>query len=142
MQTRAAHPNGKIEYPPPHDREEREWVADAGGGWSYWRHPVHGSLYSYFDAKGFAHLQLFHPVSGCSILTPSRLTGTTFEVYPIGYWKAHAHCYATLESLIRRRYGIKIPSHASMRAAVRWYLPAPRTGRTCEERHATFGDLG
>lgn len=75
-----------IERPPmtlppvrPHDPKDRLAVASLAE-WEVRVFDPTGSFFSFFRRHGLLHLQLWHPASGTSVLTPSRLTGGRYEL--------------------------------------------------------------
>ncbi|MDX2170914.1 MAG: hypothetical protein SF182_27850 [Deltaproteobacteria bacterium] len=67
------------------------------------------------------HVQLWHSSGGVSVLTPSRLTGNQFEIYPIDGWKrpsADTHLAATI---VRETFALRLPGPARMTALGRWF---------------------
>ena len=92
--------------PPPHDPRERELVIRVRG----WDVRVFGDdKFQYFVRQGFWHAQLWHPEACVSVLTPSRLTGDSYEVFPIASWKARAAKYRELARLIAEEHGLELP---------------------------------
>lgn len=107
--------------PPPHDPRERIEIALVEG-WEVRAFREHGVKHRYFAPRGMLHLQLWHPPSGVSLLTPSRLTAERYEAYPIAGWKfAHAELRA-VRGAIRGLHGVELPSSAAIRALERWYV--------------------
>lgn len=84
--------------PPPHDPTERV-LALVVDDWEV--RLYEGRKFEYFSTRGLLHLQLWHPGSGVSVLTPSRLTNGLFEVFPIDDWKARVSSYESLAPLVR-----------------------------------------
>jgi hypothetical protein len=64
-----------------------------------------------------------------SVLTPSRLTGNQYEVFPCGGWKAPISEPASLRGLVARTHGVAMPSLGRLAAIIEWYVRA-------EERRA------
>lgn len=104
--------------PRPHDPDERILVdtCPPGLGVPTYRHwevrlfdPA-GLFHFYFGAKGMLHLQLWHPWSGVSLLTPSRLTSARYEVFPVAGWKLAATDYAELVAAVHAEHGITLPA--------------------------------
>ena len=86
--------------------------------------------FQYFVTRGFLHAQLWHRDARVSVLTPSRLTGGVFEVFPYAGWKAPVRKPALLRSLVAQTHGVALPSLRRLAAIVEWYVRA-------EERRST-----
>ncbi|WP_437996055.1 hypothetical protein WMF26_33375 [Sorangium sp. So ce185] len=97
--------------PPPHDPRERE-LALVVAGWEV--RLFVGRKFEYFVARGFWHLQLWHPEARVSVLTPSRLTRGLYEAYPIANWKAQAPDYDKLVTLLGGLFAAKLPDKAAV----------------------------
>lgn len=108
--------------PPPHDPWERGLVARIGA-WEVRRFEPEDLKFGYFLARGFLHLQLWHPEAPASVLTPSRLTGGFFEVFPIDGWKARVTA-GVLHRIVARELGVRLPSLTRIAAATEWHLHA------------------
>jgi hypothetical protein len=74
---------------------------------------------AYLAARGFAHVQLWHPGLCVSVLTPSRLTGEAFEVFPIAGHRLRAD-WATVRRALAAEHGLELPSRAQLRAWLAW----------------------
>jgi len=94
--------------PPPHDPRDRELTMPLEGGWEL-RTPT-ARMTAYFLPRGLLHVQLWHPASGVSILTPSRITRGLYEAFPVRRWKAPARSYAEITELVAREHGVAPPS--------------------------------
>jgi hypothetical protein len=114
--------------PPPHDPRERVLAAHIDG-WEVRAFPPDDRKFQYFVTRGFLHVQLWHPQARVSVLTPSRLTGDQYEVFPCGGWKAPVDEPAPLRRLVARTHGVALPSLGRLAAIVEWYVRA-------EERRA------
>ncbi|XXX73227.1 hypothetical protein WMF30_36820 [Sorangium sp. So ce134] len=97
--------------PPPHDPRERE-LALVVAGWEV--RVFVGRKFEYFVARGFWHLQLWHPEARVSVLTPSRLTRGLYEAYPIANWKAQAPDYDKLVTLLGGLFAAKLPEKSAV----------------------------
>ncbi|AUX34913.1 MULTISPECIES: hypothetical protein [Sorangium] len=97
--------------PPPHDPRERE-LALVVAGWEV--RLFVGRKFEYFVARGFWHLQLWHPEARVSVLTPSRLTCGLYEAYPIANWKAQAPDYDKLVTLLGGLFPAKLPERSAV----------------------------
>lgn len=73
-----------------------------------------GRMLGYFAPRGLAHVQLWHERAGISVLTPSRLTGGRYEVFPVAGWKKRASDYRTLEWLVEQEHGVALPPLAEV----------------------------
>ncbi|AUX45323.1 uncharacterized protein SOCE26_068050 [Sorangium cellulosum] len=97
--------------PPPHDPRERD-LALSVAGWEV--RLFGGRKFEYFVARGFWHLQLWHPVARASVLTPSRLTRGLYEAYPIANWKAQAPDYDQLAALVAGMFAAELPEKSAV----------------------------
>ncbi|WP_437686139.1 hypothetical protein [Sorangium sp. So ce176] len=97
--------------PPPHDPRERE-LALVVAGWEV--RLFGGRKFEYFVARGFWHLQLWHPEARVSVLTPSRLTRGLYEAYPIANWKAQAPDYDKLAALLDGLSTARLPEASAV----------------------------
>ncbi|WP_437630612.1 hypothetical protein [Sorangium sp. So ce854] len=97
--------------PPPHDPRERE-LALVVAGWEV--RIFTGRKFEYFVARGFWHLQLWHPEARVSVLTPSRLTRGLYEAYPIENWKAQAPDYDKLAALLGGLFAARLPDASAV----------------------------
>lgn len=112
------------DWPPPaHDPRQRVVVAEAGE-WQIRGFAHDDPKFDYFARRGFLHLQLWHPRARISVLTPSRLTGGLFEVYPISGWKLPVLKPALLRALVLQHHGVEIPSRRQVALFVEWYVRA------------------
>lgn len=60
--------------------------------------------------NGMYHLQLWHPESRTSLLTPTALTEHQFEVSPLFGGAFHSHSYAELAAVLNAARGIELPA--------------------------------
>jgi hypothetical protein len=114
--------------PPPHDPRERAAVASIDG-WEIRIFPEGDRRAEYFTPRGFLHAQLWHPQARVSVLTPSRLTGGLFELYPYQGWKAPVCEPSLLRALVVETHGLPFPCPKRLAAIIEWYVRAA-------ERHA------
>lgn len=130
-------PSGMVEPrpwpPPPHDPDEREIVAYLGE-WEVRRFGEASMLFRYAAPRGVLHLQVWHPAARVSILTPSRITGGSFEAFPVAGWKLACRGWKDLARAIRREHALDVPSAGRMRSLERWFV-------TAEERRAVRATL-
>ena len=113
--------------PPPHDPRERICVASVGG-WEVRVFPDGDPRGAYLARHGMAHLQLWHPAQRVSVLTPSRLTAGSYELFPYGGWK---FACPDLEDLLRaldEEHGLALVPPARLRALETWFVE--RTARS------------
>jgi hypothetical protein len=110
---------------PPHDPRERELVACAGA-WQVMQFGVADARLAYFTPRGFLHLQLWHPTAKVSVLTPSRLTAGTFEVWFAGGERFRARDWRELAAALGR-YNVSAPSEIEVRALERWLVARNET---------------
>ena len=94
--------------PPPHDPQDRV-VLDVIDGWEVRVFEPGGLFDRYFKERGYDHLQLWHPPSGFSLLTPSRLTRNEFEVFPFANWKYGQSDYRVLHQTVRQAMHFSLP---------------------------------
>lgn len=106
--------------PPPHDPRERVCIA-AWEGWEVRDFPTGDPRRDYLARHGMAHLQLWHPSAGVSVLTPSRLTADQLEVFPIDGWKRAASDSQAAAALVRGAFHLALPGPARLRALSRWF---------------------
>jgi hypothetical protein len=104
--------------PRPHDPRDREVVARAGA-WEVRQFDRADRKHAYFAPRGFLHLQLWHPVAGVSVLTPSRLTGGNYEL-----WDAEGDRVALPEWADVMSYltDLTPPGAARIAALERWFV--------------------
>jgi len=87
--------------PPPHDPRERSWVGRIDQ-WEVRIFSPHDTQHSNLTQKGFVHLQLWHPRWKVSVLTPSRLTGNFYELYPFRGAKLPVCCISTMNNILQQ----------------------------------------
>ena len=86
-------------------------ASGALGALGAWKALVFGGrMLGYFAPRGLLHVQLWHEAAGISVLTPSRLTGGRYEVFPVAGWKKRASDYRTLAWLVQQEHGVALPS--------------------------------
>jgi hypothetical protein len=110
--------------PPPHDPTERILVTRIDG-WLVRDFAEDDQRLAYFAMRGFSHFQLWHPAYSISVLTPSRLTGGAFEVFPIGNWKRRAADWEALDSMLKTYHQVAPPGESCLRALERWFPHLP-----------------
>jgi len=110
--------------PPPHDPAERVLITRVDG-WHVRDFGYDDIRLAYFATRGYSHFQLWHPHQRVSVLTPSRLTDGTYEVFPVGTWKRRAADWSALATLLRAHHDLEPPSEACLRALERWFQRAP-----------------
>ena len=119
--------------PPPHDPRERTAVASIDG-WEIRIFPEGDRKAEYFAPRGFLHAQLWHPVARVSVLTPSRLTGGLFELFPYQGWKAPVCEPSLLRALVVETHGLPFPCPKRLAAIIEWYVrAAERRARQASE---------
>lgn len=134
-----------VEWPPaPHDPRERtlmfELLASSSSAaprarhgsigrgaaratrWEVRAFPVGGRMHRYFAPRGLLHLQLWQPESGVSVLTPSRLTLSRWEVFPVEGWKHGARDVEALRRAVRLAHKVDLPSTAQLGAVRAWFV--------------------
>ena len=119
--------------PPPHNPRDRI-VIEHVGTWEVRCFTPGSDFDRYFKAKGFDHLQLWHPPSGVSLLTPSKLTRNEFEIFPFAGWKYSAKNYPALRKTVREVLHLSLPDpyliDTLIAVFVQPYHPDPHTQQT------------
>lgn len=118
-EVRSAGPATPLMPPPPHDPNERVWLAELGT-WQLRGHAPGGRFQRWLQAHGMGHLQLWHPERRISILTPSRLTLGRWELFPVHGWKLPVYDWVDVRDQLRSMH-LRAPSTAALRAALRWF---------------------
>jgi hypothetical protein len=95
----------------------------AFGEWEVRRHPEGEGQHAYFTARGFLHLQLWHPVARVSILTPSRLTRGRFEIWRHGVRIA----VRTWDDVAARLPDLAVPGATEVAALCWWTVVREET---------------
>lgn len=88
-----------------------------------------GQFHLYCGTTGFAHIQLWNPWFGVSLLTPSRLTASRYEAFPIAGWKYACDDYADIVYVIEKMYATIMPSAARVIALCEDYGALPTGDR-------------
>lgn len=139
--TGATHP-----WPPaPHDPRERI-VGARVNGWEVRVFAPTDARRAYLAARGFGHLQLWHPEARVSILTPSRLTGGHFEVFPVEGWKYPVGDASAVREIVQQVFRLPLPRPARLAALVEWFVRAIERqalrpiARTTPPRRRTAGE--
>jgi hypothetical protein len=86
-----------------------------------------GATHRFLAARDMWHLQLWHPMAGVSILTPSLLTRYEYEVFPVRGWKARAGDYARLKALVGARQ-VPLPSESMLLVLEAFYVKDAMAG--------------
>lgn len=111
---------------PLHEPGDRVLIATLGA-WEVRQFAQTDRRLAYFARRGFAHVQLWHPCERVSIVTPSRITGGTFDLWSDDV-RAAAPVWSALEPVLLS-LGIAPPSRNEIRALERWFvLPMEATG--------------
>ena len=123
---RATGSAGMIRPHRPEDRIVVETVSVTGGAaaFGHWEVRIFdpaGQFHHYFALRAMLHVQLWHPFFGVSILTPSRLTGFNYELFPLNEWKYATPHYADIGDQLRSVMGIRMPDAALVRRVCRTY---------------------
>ena len=79
------------------------------GEWDVRMSDPRSDLHRLLAINGMFHLQLWHPDSGTSILTPSTFTDHSFEVNPLFGDPFRTHSYPEMCSVIRAAKQIDAP---------------------------------
>lgn len=108
--------------PPPHDPRERE-IAHAVGDWEV---RVFGDAkFGFFVERGLWHVQLWNPSARVSVLTPSRLTGGSYEIFPCAGWKRRAACHEEVARIVRDEHRVAFVDEEALRRIERVFVRAP-----------------
>ncbi|WP_447970589.1 hypothetical protein [Nitrospira sp. M1] len=92
--------------PPPHDPRERTRVGRIDR-WEVRMFSQHDASHAYATHNECMHLQLWHPAWKVSILTPSRLTGNFYELFPFRGAKLPICCLTTVNNVLQH---LEVPS--------------------------------
>ncbi|MCG8592430.1 MAG: hypothetical protein MJE66_24325 [Proteobacteria bacterium] len=101
--------------PPPHAPGARLCI-ERVGHWEVRAFDPRGSLHRYFSPRGLLHLQLWHPALDLSLLSPSRLTGYRYEIFPIAGWKWATRDYERLRHRTREAGWPRLPDPQRMQS--------------------------
>ena len=107
--------------PPPHDPRERIVLCRAED-WQVRSFPLGDRRFEYFAARGFWHIQLWHPRTGVSLLTPSGLTMDRDELSPSGGWKLQAADHQEIDVLLALLHGLAPPSAGTLQALESFFV--------------------
>jgi hypothetical protein len=117
--------------PPPHDPRERLVVCRADD-WEVRSFPISADSrsgldrsFAYFAPRSLWHVQLWHPASGVSVLTPSGLTLDHYEIFPIRGWKHWAKDHAHLSGLLDVFHQVAPPSQGMLQAIEEYFVHDP-----------------
>jgi hypothetical protein len=117
--------------PAPHDPREREHVQTLRG----WQVRLFDDeRFAYFVPRGLWHVQLWQPERGISLLTPSRLTGHAYELFPVAEWKRRVHGYRELVELITREHRTAFISEAELAGVEARFVAHLVKGGLCASR--------
>lgn len=108
--------------PPPHDPCERE-LAHVVGDWEV--RVFADGKFEYFAPRGLWHVQLWHPKARVSVLTPSKLTGDAYEVFPAQRWKQRVASHASVAQLVAAEHSVTFVSEDALREIERVFVRAP-----------------
>jgi len=96
-------------------------------GWQLCVIPYNDPHHRDASQAGHLHLQLWHPGTRTSILTPSGLTSRTYEV-----WNERFHLrfgeYCCVAATIENELGVQLPSSAWIEQYLCWFVWAPSLG--------------
>lgn len=81
--------------------------------------------FGFFVARGLWHVQLWHPQARVSVLTPSRLTGDAYEIFPVEGWKRGAATSTDVAKIVSREHDIDFVDEAALRQIERIFVRAP-----------------
>lgn len=107
--------------PPPHDPLARV-TAGALAGWQVRVLTEDRRNTAHLAARGLLHVQLWHPVAGVSLITPSILTAGRYEAYPVGGWKYRPRDLEALRREIGREHPVTVPPAVVIRSIERWFV--------------------
>jgi hypothetical protein len=129
-----------IAPPFPHDPRDRCWIYETRG-WHVRMLAINDPRRRACIARGLLHLQLWNPEKEISILTPSKMTNGSFEVWKDGQ-RARLCGYKHLMQFVADEYGVALPCYGVVQhfenlfvhAA---YLGASLNGETRGDLHAS-----
>src|SRR5687768_1858005 len=110
---------------PLHDPADRVAVG-AIGAWQLRQFAESDRRLAYFARRGFAHVQLWHPIEGISIVTPSRLTRGNFELCSARVRIASARWDAIEMALVG--FGVAPPNRHEVKSIERWFVLSFESG--------------
>lgn len=108
--------------PPLHDEHDRVAASSVGsldGGWTAFAFGADDGRHAWLLRHGGWHLQLLHDERRVSLLTPSRLTGGAFEIFPIVDEPLRLLRYTDVVRLVEREHGVRPPPLEDVARAVR-----------------------
>jgi hypothetical protein len=108
--------------PPPHDPEERERPHTIGVGEV---RVINHAKFGFFVERGLWHAQLWHRTARVSVLTPSRLTGDAYEIFPSAGWKRRASSHREIMRALFEEHAIAFVSEDALREVERIFVRAP-----------------
>lgn len=123
--------------PSPHHPSDRVRVRRAGRGgiWEVRIFSPASPLYERLARRGMLHLQLWHPGSGVSVLSPSALTGYRFEAFPIEGWTAGCFGFERVHEAVRLHHGLELPARDEVESLETAFVAWPECcARALDER--------
>jgi hypothetical protein len=115
-----------VRPPSPHDPDERAGVYGSRG-WEIRVYPWNDIRHRTFAGKGMLHLQLWCPSAGVSILTPSQLTDSRYELWINGD-RFRLCCMKSVASMTIRSAGVKPPCSRLVRSYESQFVWLPTIG--------------
>ncbi len=127
------HTQAPLQVPPPapHDPALRASMHEHLG-WDIRAHPRNDPGHAYLATRGMLHMQLWHKRAQISILTPSKLTRSSYHL-----WSPTRHvqvcCYTQLSELLRDDLHLNAPCERLVRhfEALLVWAPALTNIKTC-----------
>ena len=92
----------------PHDPWDRV-LLDVIDGWQVRVPEPGGACARYFGQAGFGHLQLWHPSTGLSLLSPSEITNYRFEFCTLANWKFSHEDYLVIREMVHQALHVDLP---------------------------------
>ena len=124
--------------PPPHDPWDRV-LLDVIDGWQV-RVPEPGTACArYFGRSGFGHMQLWHPSTGLSVLSPSDLTNHRFEICTLANWKYSHADYLVIRETVRQELHVDLPRPFFVQTLMEVFIESARD--TVHDRKIIRGKL-
>lgn len=122
-----------IAPPFPHDPRDRCWIHETRG-WHIRMLALNDPRRQACIAHGLQHLQLWHPELSVSILTPSKMTDDSFEVWNNGN-RARLCGYKHLSQYIGLKLKTAVPCYGVIQQFERFYVHATYLGAPSPAAH-------
>jgi hypothetical protein len=109
---------------PAHDPAERTLLTWAEG----WQVRVFAETdfrYGYFARKRMLHVQLWHPRSRVSVLTPSHFTADRWELHCERMWRVTAADSRGIDRVLEPMCGVRLPNIMTLAGLEYWFVRVP-----------------